>query len=135
MEKRVFNARMQDLSQILVWLHSQLMQFQLKPKNFHKIELAAEEALVNIIRYAYSQQAGSIEVSVKRSSNSVEIGLRDWGSAFNPLLYSSRPDSTSPLRARKEGGLGILLMTQLVDDVLYEWDGTSNFLILIQKIS
>jgi serine/threonine-protein kinase RsbW len=128
-----FKAKIEELPSMLAWIRRTLAQFPLKAKALHQMELASEEALVNIIRYAYPKMPGNIEIGIHQAPLShIEIGIRDWGTPFNPLLDAK---STPPLEENKEGGWGIFLLQQLVDDVVYEWDGNSNFLILIKRFS
>lgn len=133
MDKAIFSAQMDQLAPMLGWIQERWTH---EPKSFCKIEVALEEALVNIIQHAYKKNGGKIELTLKIDPKShIEIGIRDWGSSFNPLLEGPKVDPTASLEERREGGLGIFLISKLLDDVLYEWDGSSNLLILIKRFS
>ena len=133
MNKAIFNARIEELSSMLGWIQ---LHWVYQPESFYKIEVALEEALVNIIQYAYGPEGGKIELTLKIEAKAhIEIGIRDWGTPFNPLLEGPKVNPTASLEERRVGGLGIFLISKLVDDLLYEWDGVSNWLILIKKLS
>ena len=127
---------MNELPQMLTWIRAQLSSSRFQSKFLHQIELSAEEALSNIIRHGYGQNLGNIEISIKIIPESlIEIRIRDWGPPFNPLTYKREPSLDVPVEEIKEGGLGIFFFTQLLDDVLYERDNTSNLLIFIKHFS
>lgn len=133
MDKAIFQARIEELPSMLGWIRSHWID---QPESFCQVEVGLEEALVNIIQYAYGQTEGEIELSVKIEPNiHIELGIRDWGASFNPLLEGPKVNRSASLDERRIGGLGIFLTSQLLDDVLYEWDGTSNLLVLIKRFS
>jgi len=58
----------------------------------------------------------------------------DDGKPFNPLTIPP-PDISAPPRDRSVGGVGIYFVAQLMDDVAYERQGDTNYLILSKKIN
>ena len=133
MDTETFKAQMEELPLMLRWVRKHWIH---QPEAFYTIEVALEEALVNIIQYAYGPNGGAIELTLRIEPQShIEIGIRDWGKPFNPLLEGPKVDPTTSLEGREVGGLGIFLMSKLVDDVLYEWDGISNWLVFIKRFS
>lgn len=87
-----------------------------------KIRLAVEEAVVNIVSYAYHDGAGYVEVSTDRSADghTLTITLKDAGTPFNPLERPV-PDLSLPADQRPIGGLGIFLCHQMMDDLSYNY--------------
>jgi anti-sigma regulatory factor (Ser/Thr protein kinase) len=84
-----------------------------------RIELAVEEALTNIIKYAYPGKAGEIEVSCSTGPcDTLVLEIRDWGGAFDPLHFET-PDLTQDFQDRPIGGLGIYLIRKIADKVTY----------------
>jgi anti-sigma regulatory factor (Ser/Thr protein kinase) len=83
-----------------------------------KLELVLEELLINISRYAYGSEAGSVQVSYAVESGKILVELTDWGSSFNPL-EAAPPDLTLGLADRPVGGLGVLLVRQIVGSFGY----------------
>jgi anti-sigma regulatory factor (Ser/Thr protein kinase) len=99
----------------------------------HEIELATEEALVNIFDYAYKENNGEVEIFCKLDDNKrFIIEIVDTGTPFNVLSVAS-PDITADISDRQLGGLGVFLMKEFMDAVQYRHEGNKNILSLIIK--
>lgn len=95
-----------------------------------KIQLALEEALVNIAHYAYPPGvSGWIELAcrLEPAGQRLCVEIRDGGRAFNPF-ERAKPDMTAPLDKRPIGGLGIFLVRQMAEKAEYRRDGEINVL-------
>ena len=98
----------------------------------HKLDVAMEELLVNVCRYAYADQAepGKIQIDYvyNANPNAITVSLTDWGVPFDPLEHAD------PMAAFSfgdgEGGLGILMAKKSVDDMSYLRDGDANVVVL-----
>lgn len=129
-----FSAELTELRAMLDWIRNLLSDAGYLSATVRKAELASEEALVNIIRHAYKQGEGKIKIHVEIfPKDRVEIAILDKGPPFNPLLEETEIDASIPLEEREEGGLGILLMRQYMDEVLYKRERGSNVLTLIKR--
>jgi serine/threonine-protein kinase RsbW len=96
-----------------------------------EIELAAEEALVNIFNYAYKGREGDVEIICKLdNSNNLIIEITDSGEPFN-ILSVADPDIRADISERQPGGLGVFLMKKLMDSIQYRYQGNKNVLRLI----
>lgn len=102
-----------------------------------RVELAIEEAIVNVIQHSKARRPFSISLTYKLDpSRQIEFVIRDPGPEFNPLAKSpSHPDPSAPLEARKEGGLGLVFMHNYMDAIFYRRDETHNVLTLVKKIT
>ena len=99
------------------------------------MQLAVEEAVVNVIDYAYPVgKEGSIEVRMMSDGQILKIMIIDSGVAFDPTA-KEKADTTLSAEERQIGGLGILLVRELMDSINYERDHGKNFLTLLKKIS
>ncbi len=95
-------------------------------KKILEIELALEEALVNVIKYAYQGGEGDIEVVSKSDqSGLLVVEIIDKGIPFD-VTAAPPPDITSDLPERKVGGLGIYFIKQVMDYVGYRREGDKN---------
>ena len=94
-----------------------------------RIELAAEEALVNVMKYAYPKTGGEVEVVCKAGVDCFSVEIIDSGIPF-AAAAASDPDLGDALEDRKAGGLGIFLMKKMVDEVRYRREGDRNILTL-----
>ena len=95
------------------------------------IKLAVEEAVVNVIEYAYPQGTkGDISVQAMYNKRKLKFVITDSGVAFNPTK-SELADTTLSAEDRPIGGLGILLVRELMDSINYERIDNKNTLTLI----
>ena len=95
----------------------------------HQIDIALEEIFVNVCSYAY-QDAGEpgkvrVEYVYYADPNSLTVSVTDWGVPFDPLAHDDPKVPTSAAEA-PIGGLGILMVKRLTDDVSYVRDDDAN---------
>jgi len=96
-------------------------------KRINEIELAMEEALVNIFNYAYQDNTGDVEVICSLNNDLFIVDIIDSGIPFNVLSHKD-PDLTSDISEREIGGLGVFLMKKLTDDIQYRRENEKNIL-------
>lgn len=101
-------------------------------KKIGKIELALEEALVNICKYSYPEEPGDAEVNCKQDNRRFIIEIIDSGIPFD-MTSLPAPDLSSSIEKRKIGGLGIFLIKRMVDGVKYRRERNFNILKLTMK--
>lgn len=134
--KATFPAQINKLHEMLIWIRDKLDSNVFPRNDLRKIELASEEALVNIIKHGYQERKGVIKITLMLvNPKEVMIILKDQGPPFDPLKAKIKIDKTAPLEQRKEGGLGIMLIRQYMDLVQYNRNGVYNELTLIKKAS
>lgn len=106
------------------------------PKSLaYQLRLAMEEAVVNIIDYAYpAGTSGNINVRVTFNGSRLKFVITDTGIAFNPT-EASIADTTLSAEDRPVGGLGILLVRKLMDSINYERMDGKNILTLTKTIT
>lgn len=93
-----------------------------------EVRLMAEEALVNIVSYAFEADAPRpIALQCVCTTDRVCLEFRDSGRPFNPLT-APPPDLTAPAEERAAGGLGIHLIRSLADSVAYDYSQGCNVL-------
>jgi len=98
-----------------------------------RMNLAIEEAVVNVIDYAYpSGTVGSVDINVTIYDNHMEFVISDSGTPFDPTKKED-VDISLPVEERRIGGLGIHLVRQLMDKINYERKDGHNILTLIKN--
>jgi anti-sigma regulatory factor (Ser/Thr protein kinase) len=135
---RGFQAKMESLYDMLAFVREESHRAGFAPKHISKIELASEEALVNIISYAYTidntEEDPVVEIECSYlMEGGIKILLKDRGQEYNPLEYHGKFNPKNPTDT-KVGGYGIFLITKLMDHVHYERDNGYNVLTLIKRI-
>lgn len=134
MTKKRFNPIKDKSSEIIEFLMSspdipddEVLQF--------KLRLSIEEAVENVVHYAYDGGIGWLEAgtSLDQDSLVLTIELRDAGVAFNPLEKED-PDVTLSADERKIGGLGIFLCKKMMDSIEYRYEDGNNVLTMTKKV-
>ena len=102
------------------------------------INLALEEAVVNVMEYAYpGRNDGKVFVEYvkvnEEDGQRLVFTISDSGVPFDPTKRADA-DITLPAEDRPIGGLGIFLVKQLMDEVRYERCEEKNILTLVKKI-
>lgn len=109
-------------------------ELQLDKALSRRIKLAVEEVAVNIMNYAYVADAkGQVKVEAMANDQRLRFILTDSGRAFDPTAVS-RADTTLSVEDRPIGGLGILLVRNLMDSINYERIDGQNILKIEKKI-
>jgi anti-sigma regulatory factor (Ser/Thr protein kinase) len=112
-------------------MHTEIVGFS-KRARLH-IEIAIEEVLANILFHAYKQIKEKIEITISDNIKFLEIQIEDQGPQFNPLTIQKESEKHKPLEERKEGGMGLHLIEQCVDEIEYFWKNQKNVLILRKR--
>jgi anti-sigma regulatory factor (Ser/Thr protein kinase) len=99
------------------------------------INLAVEEAVVNVMNYAYPEgTVGEVRIDASVTDGLLTIIISDSGTPFDPTGKED-PDINLPAEERAIGGLGILLVRQFMDTVTYQHTDGKNILILMKKLN
>lgn len=128
-----FDAKLQSLEAMMSHVRQEAKRLNIPPKAIHKMELACEEAIVNIISYAKSPEEISLECSLVDETH-FEVVIKDRGPPFNPLEVAVDLQTDTPILDRKIGGLGIYLIRKLIDESTYLREGGTNILRLTLRL-
>lgn len=89
-----------------------------------EVVLAVQEALANVIRHCYKDNPDlRIDLRISLPGDRLEIRIDDYGRFVDPAKIKGRA-----LEDVKPGGLGVLFMRKVMDEVRYErnaWGGTT----------
>lgn len=99
-------------------------------------QLALDEVLSNIVKYARTPEGGPVqlELQMRLRGGSLEIVVVDDALSFNPL-EAQPADMAQPVETRGVGGLGLALVRKLMDVVEYERTGDRNRLLFRRRLS
>ncbi|MFA7043683.1 MAG: ATP-binding protein [Bacteroidales bacterium] len=98
------------------------------------LNLVLEEAVSNVIFYAFNDhQKHLIQISLALENKILTVEIVDDGIPFDPLSQKL-PDITLPVEERPIGGLGILLILKIMDQVSYSRQNNQNRLTLVKNI-
>lgn len=135
MNKLVIPANTGNLGKVLDFVSHNLDSIEISLKNRFQLELAIEEAYVNIAKYAYGKKEGDvlIEYSFGEDHLIITIKFTDCGIPYNPLEKGD-PDIVSKTSEKEIGGLGIYLIKKNVDYLGYEYINGKNILTIQKKL-
>ena len=98
------------------------------------INLALEEAVVNVMSYAYPLgTVGNVNIEAMANEKRLKFIISDWGTPFDPTA-EKEVDTTLSAEERPIGGLGIHLVRQIMDSINYERIDGMNVLTLRKKL-
>lgn len=135
---KVFPAKLENLYEMLKFIKEYSTYIGFTNTIISKIELASEEALVNIISHAYSNGEGTIEINCSslQQKKGIQIIICDRGLQFNPLkaIENFEPGNIDEENSQV-GGYGIYFMVNMMDKVNYERIDEKNVLTLVKHLS
>ena len=127
-------ADVKNLAEIRRFVHASAESLQVAPDVIAEVVLAVDEAAANIILHGYQGQTGFIKVAVERQADSLVVHLYDLAPPFDPTQVPT-PDLTLPLEERPVGKMGVFLINQFMDDVIYSTSPQGgNHLILVKGL-
>ena len=104
-------------------------------RDLRAMNLALDEILTNVIFYAYDdRQEHQITVRLSLTHGELTAEVEDDGRPFNPLTFPAA-DTEKPVAERPIGGLGIFLISKIMDTVHYTRKNNRNTLILKKGIN
>jgi anti-sigma regulatory factor (Ser/Thr protein kinase) len=124
------SAKMENLGRLIESVSSCAKAQGFEKEKISKIELAAEEALVNIIHYAYPERPGDVEMICQGDRGRLIVEIIDSGIPFD-FTTMPDPDVTAGIEEREPGGLGIFFIKKMMDEVRYRRENDRNILTLI----
>jgi serine/threonine-protein kinase RsbW len=122
-----------EIPRMIDWVGARCAGAGIAPDFAFKITVALEEAMANIVNYAFIGIAPphAIRLRIEVGAEAIAAEIVDNGRAFDP---SAQPpfDVSLPLGERAIGGLGIHLMRAMVDHIEYRRRNGRNHLRLVK---
>ena len=98
------------------------------------INVALDELVANAHSHGQTgSEPHSVTVEVKVDRERVTVIFTDDGAPFDPFERDA-PDTSLSVEEREIGGLGIHLVSQLMDQVSYERREGQNVVVLVKKL-
>jgi len=129
--KLKIDSRLENLAVIADFIATTMAQLGIEESIF-EIQTAVDEACTNIMKYAYEEGKGIINISCELRDNDFVITIRDKGKPFDPTSIAL-PDLEADWSERKIGGLGIYMMRKLMDEVSYSFDAEKGNTLIMRK--
>jgi sigma-B regulation protein RsbU (phosphoserine phosphatase) len=128
-------ADRQGYAQVMERIRQRMVEAGCPPRTMTEMETACSEIYANIDSYAYSdrEEKGDVLVTTDIVNGAVRVTFMDWGIPFNPLDRED-PDPIASFKERRRGGLGIMLVKKICDEVTYSREGDCNILKLEKEM-
>jgi len=128
--------KVEEISKINALVDRACEEWGLNPANGHKINLALEEIVSNIINYGFADDVKHlISINIERLETAIRLTVEDEGAAFNPLDQEDPGSLDKPVEEREIGGLGIFFLKQFMDHLEYRREAGKNILIIEKKLN
>lgn len=127
-ESLTITSQATELDRVLAWLEQSAINLSLSDRNLFQLDLVLNEALPNILSYAYLDQAcHEISINLSMKDDVIVLEIIDDGVPFNPLSVNSSEQALS-LEFASINGRGINLMKSFTDAQEYQRIDGSNVL-------
>lgn len=130
LQELILKNNVSEVSALAEWVEQLGMELSLPMPDVFQLNLALEEAVVNVISYAYPGKEDmplSLSVEKDAQTGNLIFRLKDNGVPFDPTKAEA-PDVTLSAEERQIGGLGIFLVQKIMKQVEYQRQGDSNVL-------
>ena len=108
------------------------MDARFSPEEINGIQMALQEACINVVRHAHGRDATlPLVVTVSAPAGRFIIEVEDFGKGLP--ARDKEPPEPDPLNPR-EGGYGIFIMRQVMDEVRSEFRGGKHVLVLSKNL-
>ncbi|MEP2025058.1 MAG: ATP-binding protein [Reichenbachiella sp.] len=130
------NCKRERLKEIRHFVAEVLADIGLSEIDAHKIILAVDEVCANLIIHSNKcNPSECLELFIEdHGKDGVLFEIIDYGIGFNYNNYKE-PNLEEIIRKRKKGGLGIMLVKNIMDTVEFKNEENKNICRMIKKIT
>jgi len=121
------DATLENVATAIDFVSDKTKSLPFAHKEQYHIEMAVDEIISNVARYAYEKRTGTVDIMVHTDNKGLTITVSDSGIPYNPLEKDD-PDVTLSADERGIGGYGIFLVKKMMDEVAYRFEDGKNIL-------
>ena len=135
-ERRLqIKGSLEALVQVRHFVHQAALDAGLGDRAAHHCALAVDEACTNIVEHGYRGEGANqvIDISCCKDDDEFVITVLDDSPAFDPLALPD-PNPAIPTTELEPGGWGVFLIKKLMDEVVYDRQGSRNRLLMIKRL-
>ena len=130
-------SEMKNIEEVTQFINEHLDAMNCPARIRIQIDIAVDEIFGNIVRYAYAPGTEDRPVTVRFSKGEnpedAVITFIDEGRPFDPMT-SKTPDIKLPAKKRRIGGLGLYMVKNTMDQVIYSYRDGRNVLTIYKNL-
>jgi len=129
-----FKNEEEELTRVTEFMENICDELQLDMHVAMKLQVAMEEMVTNVIFYAYPEgTSADITLSAESDDKELTFVLSDTGKPFDPTAKEDADIEANPMD-REQGGMGILIVKNIMNEVSYQRLGDTNQLTMKKKL-
>jgi serine/threonine-protein kinase RsbW len=129
-----FKNEEQELNRVAEFMETVCDELQLDIHTAMKLQVAMEEMVTNVIFYAYPEGTNAdITLIAESDDKELTFVLSDTGKPFDPTAKEDADLDINPMD-REQGGMGILIVKNIMNEVSYQRLGQINQLTMKKKL-
>lgn len=129
-----FKNEEQELNRVAEFMEMVCDELQFDVHVAMKLQVAMEEMVTNVIFYAYPEgTSADITLTAESDGKEVTFVLSDTGKPFDPTAKEDADLDVNPMD-REQGGMGILIVKNIMNEVSYQRLGEMNQLTMKKKL-
>jgi len=129
---RYDTAQVRDLNDMREFLEQAVLVLGGSDDDAGDLVLAVNEAVTNVLLHGYGSRPGPVILCVEVETDDLRVILTDNAPPFDPTRVPP-PDIFLPLEDRPLGGLGVHMMRQLTDELVYRALADGNELAFVKR--
>ena len=112
-----------------------LQQHRISDSEINMIVVAIDEVCANLIIHSHQCNKDEyIEIRIIEKAKGFMFEIRDQGETFNISDYSV-PSMDKIIKTKSSGGIGLILVTRIMDSIQVDREGTFNVCRLFKSLS
>lgn len=124
----------QELAHVAEFMEGVCDELELDMHQAMKLQLVIEEMVTNVIFYAYPEgTSADITLTAESDGKELTFVLSDSGKPFDPTAKEDADTESNPMD-REQGGMGILIVKNIMNEVSYQRLGQINQLTMKKKL-
>ena len=136
-KEKDYGTKGDTVAQAVAFIRDFAASINMNKRDVNSLSIIADEMISNIVKYAYPpDEDGWVHVRVhfEGGENLFTLTLIDSGAKFNQLSLSEGK-LEGDISSRQEGGLGILIVKNLIEKATYGYLNKKNILTLSMKVN
>ena len=130
------NSQYKNVSSVCFIAKTFCEEHYIPEEKVREIELSLAEAMNNIIKHSYKgDESNKIEIQLACDEKSFKVILTDYGEARTNLKKPVLEFDPNDIDSLPEGGMGLFIIEQLMDENIYIAEGNKNKFTLVKNIN